>query len=70
MTASNQTWTLAKNLKVYDKRHTLQPGALKAGARMVVAGTTTNQAGGASPGGTASPNGATYTATLVFVSSS
>jgi hypothetical protein len=35
----SRTWTLSDNVKVYDKRHTLQPDALKTGTQLTVAGT-------------------------------
>jgi hypothetical protein len=61
-----RTWALDQNLKVYDKRHTLQPNALKAGSQLVVAGPVT----GASSSATASPAAATYTARVILVHSS
>ncbi|GAA2607341.1 hypothetical protein GCM10010399_42820 [Dactylosporangium fulvum] len=61
-----RTWELGKNLKVYDKRHTLQPGALQSGAHLVIAGKVTGAA--ASPG-SPSPGAAKYTAQVVFVHS-
>jgi hypothetical protein len=36
-----RSWQLAQNLKVYDQRHTLQPGGVRAGADLTVAGTAT-----------------------------
>ncbi|WP_432991672.1 hypothetical protein [Dactylosporangium sp. CA-233914] len=52
-----RTWNLGNNLRVYEQRHTLQPSALTAGMKILVAGTTsTNSAGGE-----------TYTARIVRV---
>jgi hypothetical protein len=59
-----RNWALDKNLKVYDKRHTLQPNALKAGSDLVVAGPVTGATSSASPAA------ATYTAKIVLVHSS
>ncbi|WP_432833724.1 hypothetical protein [Dactylosporangium sp. CA-092794] len=59
-----RTWQLPANLKVYDKRHTLQPNALQAGAELTVAGTAPANAG------TASPGAVQYTAKWVVVRSS
>ncbi|MET7393177.1 hypothetical protein ABZS66_06745 [Dactylosporangium sp. NPDC005572] len=60
-----RTWQLGDNLKVYDKRHTLQPGALRSGADLMIAGKITS--GTATANGTPAP--ATYTAQVVFVHS-
>ncbi|GGM83817.1 hypothetical protein GCM10007977_101520 [Dactylosporangium sucinum] len=60
-----RTWQLGSDLKVFDKRHTLQPGALQTGANLMIAGKVTNAT--ASPNATAAP--ATYTAQVVFVHS-
>jgi len=58
-----RTWQLANNLKVYDKRHNLQPGALKADADLVIAGRINGAASSAAP---ASPGAANYTAQVVW----
>jgi len=34
-----RSWQLAENLKVYDQRHQLQPGGVRAGANLTIAGT-------------------------------
>ncbi|WP_238019580.1 hypothetical protein KZZ52_00650 [Dactylosporangium sp. AC04546] len=60
-----RTWQINDNVKVYDKRHTLQPGALRTGADLMIAGKIT--AGTATATGTPAP--ATYTAQVVFVHS-
>ncbi|HTJ34488.1 MAG TPA: hypothetical protein VL738_14780 [Dactylosporangium sp.] len=60
----SRTWTLTNNVRVYDKRHTLQPGALKAGAQLAVAGTAPAAAG-------ATPTApAQFTAKWILVQSS
>ncbi|GAA3237713.1 hypothetical protein ACFO1B_27780 [Dactylosporangium siamense] len=61
-----KTWTLAKNVKVFDKRHSLQPGALQAGTDVVVGGPITVNGGAATPAATPST---TYTAQIVLVQS-
>jgi hypothetical protein len=58
-----KTWTLADNVKVFDKRQSLQPDVLQAGTTVAVGGPITSN-GSASP--KASPN-MTYTAQVVFV---
>ncbi|MEV8510931.1 hypothetical protein [Dactylosporangium sp. NPDC051484] len=35
-----RTWTLGENLRVYELRHTLQPGTLTTGSMITIAGTT------------------------------
>ncbi|MFF5229711.1 hypothetical protein [Dactylosporangium sp. NPDC000521] len=35
-----RTWTLGSDLRVFESRHTLQPGVLKAGSNVTIAGTT------------------------------
>ncbi|MEV8514322.1 hypothetical protein [Dactylosporangium sp. NPDC051484] len=60
-----RTWTLNNGVRVYDKRHTLQPGALKTGAQLSVAGTA--PVSGGQPGG--SPAAATFTAKWIVVQS-
>ncbi|GAA2371712.1 hypothetical protein [Dactylosporangium salmoneum] len=52
-----RTWNLGSNLRVFEQRHTLQPSALTAGTKIVIAGTTTG----------AGTTGETYTARLVKV---
>jgi hypothetical protein len=61
-------WNLADNIRVYDHRHTLQPGALKAGVEVAVAGTAPTTSG--APASPASPAGGTFTAKWVLVQSS
>ena len=61
-----KTWTLAENVKVFDKRKTLQPDALRAGTEVIVGGPITMNGGSAGP--TASPS-TTYTAQIVLVQS-
>jgi hypothetical protein len=63
-----RTWVLDKNVKVYDKRHTLQPGALRAGADLAIAGTAPAANGSASAAAT--PTSANYTAKVVLIHSS
>jgi hypothetical protein len=62
-----KTWTLAKNVKVFDHRNSLQPNALRAGTEVVVGGPITVNGGSATP--TATPS-TTYTAQIVLVQSS
>jgi hypothetical protein len=62
-----KVWTLDKNVKVFDKRHSLQPDALQAGTKVVVGGPITVNGGTAGP--PATPN-TTYTAQIVLVQSS
>ncbi len=61
-----KTWTLAENVKVFDKRHSLQPDALRAGTEVVVGGPITVNGGSAGP--SPSPS-TTYTAQVVLVQS-
>jgi hypothetical protein len=66
-----RTWAVGDDLKVYDKRHTLQPGALKAGVDLAIAGTAPIKAT-ATPslnGPSASPSATSYTARVVLVQS-
>ena len=61
-----RTWILGGDLKVYDKRHTLQPSALKAGADLAIAGTAPATA---TPPPTTQSATTAYTARVVFVHS-
>jgi hypothetical protein len=61
-----KTWTLAKNVKVFDKRQSLQPDALQAGTEVAVGGPITVNGGTATPAATPRT---TYTAQIVLVQS-
>ncbi|MER7006600.1 hypothetical protein ABT297_26655 [Dactylosporangium sp. NPDC000555] len=61
-----RAWTLNNSVRVYDKRHTLEPSALKTGAQVSVAGTA--PVSGGQPGG--SPAAAAFTAKWILVQSS
>ncbi|MEV6924455.1 hypothetical protein AB0M46_08090 [Dactylosporangium sp. NPDC051485] len=52
-----RTWNLGSNLRVFEQRHTLQPNALTAGTKIVIAGTTSGAGTGAE----------TYTAQFIKV---
>lgn len=58
-----RTWQVPKDLKVYDQRHTLQPGGLQSGSSLMIAGT----AGSTST--KATPAAATWTAKWVVMQS-
>ncbi|WP_327007121.1 hypothetical protein OHA72_07500 [Dactylosporangium sp. NBC_01737] len=62
-----KTWTLAKNVKVFENHKSVQPDALQAGTSVVVGGPITVNGGAATPAATPST---TYTAQIVLIQSS
>jgi hypothetical protein len=61
-----KTWTLAKNVRVYEHHKSVPPDTLQAGTNLVVGGPITVNGGAATPAATPST---TYTAQIVLVQS-